>query len=137
MLDLVVDRLAAALAAAPDSVLPASSIGPRRPASSAELPTLALGVTVEATRGTGLGRYVGTRGTADDPQPILGDMYTGVLTIEIWGGSSSQTNDVFRRLHQRLTDGRVALREQGFMRIESASLAPLENVLQSAPTGSP
>jgi hypothetical protein len=137
MLDLVVDKLVEALAASPDGVLAAGSMGARRPASAADLPLVAIGFNTDAVSGTGLGRYVGSRGSGTQPQPVFGDMYSGLLTTEVWGTTSAQVGEVARRLQRRLTVGQAELRARGFAKVEPASLAPMENLLYTTATGSP
>jgi hypothetical protein len=54
----VVDRCAEVLAASPDPVLPLASLGSRRPASGADVPSVAISLTVDTPRGIGLGRFI-------------------------------------------------------------------------------
>lgn len=58
MMSLVIDRFVEVLATQPDALLPASAMGARRPASGADIPTVAISLSVDAIKGTGLGRYI-------------------------------------------------------------------------------
>lgn len=54
----VIDKLAEIIVAAPDSVLPVGKVGWMRPASSDELPLLALSLSVSDSRNIGLNRFI-------------------------------------------------------------------------------
>src|SRR5687768_509324 len=58
MLSRVVDMCTEVLATHPDPVLPASSVGAKRPSTGAELPAIALSLTVDDTKGNGFGRFI-------------------------------------------------------------------------------
>ena len=58
MLSLVVDRCAEVLAAAPDPVLPLASLGSKRPATGADMPSVAMSLALDTPRGIGFGRFI-------------------------------------------------------------------------------
>lgn len=58
VMSLVVDKLVEVLATAPNPVLSSGSMAPRRPASPGDLPAVGISLTVDHTRGVGLGRLV-------------------------------------------------------------------------------
>jgi hypothetical protein len=58
MVHLIVDGLVNLLSGAPNPLLPAASIGPARPSTAAELPAIAVAVTIDDIGGTGLARFI-------------------------------------------------------------------------------
>ena len=68
---------------------------------------------------------------------ILGDSYRGLLAFEIWADSFNHTQDISRRLQERLRSERAVLRDKGFTSLKPRSLGPIENVLQSPGAGAP
>lgn len=67
---------------------------------------------------------------------ILGDMYSGVLTLEIWANSASQTAEISRGLQTRVQTALSLLRQKGFVKLQPSRLASAEHVLHQPPTGS-
>ena len=128
MMSLVVDRCAEILAAAPDPVLPAPSVGSRRPATEADVPAATISLAVDTPGGIGLGRYI-------REGDVLGDRYRGTLTLDLWANSASELDGVARKLQARLTAPSALLREKGFGLLRPADLGPAENTLYQPPTG--
>lgn len=67
----VIDRLAEALATEPDALLALSAIGSRRPATGSDLPALTVSLVVDGSRGSGLGRYVGSADGVVSSQAVV------------------------------------------------------------------
>ncbi len=57
MLSVVIDKLVEVLAAQPNAVLPTSAMGAKCPPVGADLPAIAIALTVDDTRGTGFSRF--------------------------------------------------------------------------------
>jgi hypothetical protein len=133
MLFLVIERLAGVLASQPDPVLAAGRIGARRPASTADLPALTVGVVVETERLRGLGREL----RLDEPsgQTVLGDLYAGVLHLEVWATSSAGLEQLATRIHRRLTPLLQATRDRGFLRLRPVRIDPAEQTLSQPTVG--
>lgn len=68
---------------------------------------------------------------------ILGERYSGSMTLEIWANSSSEVEEISRRLQARLRANGDALRRRGFIRIRPLILEPAESALHQPPVGSP
>ena len=138
MLSLVVDKCSELLAAQPAPVLPAASIGSRQPSTGAEIPAIAISLTVDEPKGIGFGRFI-REGDALTQNPaagdVRGDRYRGALALEVWGNNAAQVDDVARRLQQRLEGPAELLRAMSFKLLRPASLDPAENVLYQPPTG--
>lgn len=58
MMSLVVDKLVEVLSASPDPVLTASNIGVKSPSNGSDIPAIAVSLTIEHDKGTGIGRFV-------------------------------------------------------------------------------
>src|SRR5947207_5905577 len=58
MLSLVVDRCAEVLATSPNPVLPLASLGAKRPATGADVPSVAMSLAVDTPHGIGFGRFI-------------------------------------------------------------------------------
>ncbi len=67
---------------------------------------------------------------------ILGDKYSGSLSIEVWENSFNLTRDLSRRLQDKLQTGRALLRTKGFQSLQPLTLGPIENVSQPVTVGS-
>jgi hypothetical protein len=57
MMSAVIDGMALFLSGAPDPLLPAAQIGNRLPSTPNDLPSVALSLAIESTRGTGMGAF--------------------------------------------------------------------------------
>jgi len=67
---------------------------------------------------------------------ILGDKYSGSLSIEVWENSFNLTRDLSRRLQDKLQTDRALLRTKGFQSLQPLTLGPIENVSQPVTVGS-
>jgi hypothetical protein len=68
---------------------------------------------------------------------ILGNAYRGMLNVELWSNSLNDLNMMSRKLQDRLNSNRELLRQNGFSRIQAASLAPVDHLLHNPAIGSP
>ena len=68
---------------------------------------------------------------------ILGDRYGGLMMLEIWATSFNEIDRISRGLQNKVKSSRAELRQSGFMKFQSASLEPAENILHAPPVGSP
>lgn len=67
---------------------------------------------------------------------ILGDKYSGAITIEVWENSFNLTRDLSRRLQDKLQTERALLRAKGFLKLRPLSLGAIMNVVQPVTIGS-
>ena len=67
---------------------------------------------------------------------ILADRYSGSMILEIWANSFDEADGISRQLQNSMKLNRAALRQKGFLKLQPASLAPVENVLENSPLGS-
>jgi hypothetical protein len=132
MLSLIVDRFGELLSSQPGAVVPAANVGARRPASTAELPMIALSVTADDARGIGLGRFVRTDPTGD----VLGDRYRGSLVLEVFAASLADADRLVRNVQARLQTPSELCRSTGFMLLHPSSLDPAENLNDQSPAAS-
>jgi hypothetical protein len=67
---------------------------------------------------------------------ILGDKYSGSISIEVWENSFNLARDLSRRLQDKLQTDRALLRTKGFQTLQPLTLGPIENVSQPVTVGS-
>ena len=67
---------------------------------------------------------------------ILGDKYSGNISIEVWENSFNLARDLSRRLQDKLKTDRALLRDKGFQSLQPLSLGAIENVSQVTTVGS-
>jgi len=67
---------------------------------------------------------------------ILGDRYNGSMSLDVWAGSSNETDEISQRLQDKLKSNRTLLRQKGFLKFQPASLGPVENLSIDPPVGS-
>lgn len=68
---------------------------------------------------------------------ILAKRYGGLMNLEIWANSFNETDEISRRLQNKLSGKRISLKDRGFSNLQPAGLEPVKNILQSSPSGSP
>lgn len=68
---------------------------------------------------------------------IVGERYSGLISLEVWSARADQATTMSKNLQDRLLQGNGDLREKGFMKLQPAALEPLETVQYAPPTGSP
>lgn len=68
---------------------------------------------------------------------ILGKRYSGLMNLEIWANSFNETDEIARRLQNKLSSKRISLKDKGFSNFQPASLEPVKSILHSTPSGSP
>ncbi len=234
---LVIDKLTEVLLTAPDPVLSASRLGARTPSSLGEVPRVAISVTNDSTRGTGLGGFfragdtparstsvvevaaapatfsadlrtlriaplplrrnpasvdeeygagdVEVANVTDPGQPlayrlrtepsradefaldvprarvvfgrpqqpgdrlrlvhwtvtrrdeVLGQRYSGAVTLEFWGTDADEVGDLSRSVEAKLRNRLVLLRQKGFSSLRPKRLEAAEGLRVDPPQGSP
>ena len=67
---------------------------------------------------------------------ILGDKYSGNISIEVWENSFNLVRALSRKLQDKLQTDRALLRAKGFQSLQPLSLGTIENVLQAVTAGS-
>jgi hypothetical protein len=67
---------------------------------------------------------------------ILGDKYSGSISIEVWENSFNLARALSRRLQDKLQTDRTLLRTKGFQSLQPLTLGPIENVSQPVTVGS-
>jgi hypothetical protein len=125
MLHLVVARCADMLVAAPNPVLPADRVGARRPAASTDLPALAISLTVEDDRGSGLGPL--TRRSADG-RDVSAERYRGLMTLELWAADDERVVELAALVQRRLRGATARRVHNGFLSLQPALLEASERV---------
>jgi hypothetical protein len=134
----VASNLAEILAHSPDAVLPLGSIGPRVPSNGGELPSIAISLTLDSSVSLGLGRLVRSWDQLPDGDTVReetrGDRYQGIVSLEIWAGSSGQAAAISQSLEARLERDRLPLRDRGFVALQPAGFAAAENVMHPPAT---
>jgi hypothetical protein len=65
------------------------------------------------------------------------EQYGGTIRFEVWAGNPGQADDLSRRLQDKLTADRPALRQKGFLTLGPAGLGAIEHNLHTPPVGSP
>ena len=58
MMKSVIDKFVEVLAAPPDPILSSSSMGAKKPSGGSDIPAIAISLTIEGSRGSGLGRFI-------------------------------------------------------------------------------
>ena len=137
----VTTRLAEVLSGQPAPVLPAASIGPRRPAAAGDLPLVALAVAVERSDQLGLGRLVRASEQLPDGSRVREDLrgllVVGTVTCEAWAGQSGPTAQLLRAIDLKVRSQQGALRERGFVVLRPISLEALEAARHDAGVAAP
>jgi hypothetical protein len=133
MLSVVVQRLAEAMASPPDPVLPAARIGARRPSSAADIPAVTVGVVVDAEHPRGVGREL--RLDERGQEMLRGDVYAGLLELEVSAETPATLEQLTTRLQRRLTLSAEPVRAGGFLRLQPVRLDAAEQVLRQPAVG--
>lgn len=120
----IAETFAAVLAEAPDPLIAASRIGPKRPSGTGDLPSITVGVRADSK--------AGVRG---QPDP-RGAWISGVLPIEVWASSSTAAIELCRGIESRLRGRRESFRVRGFGVFRTLSLEPAEELRPQPATGS-
>lgn len=68
---------------------------------------------------------------------VRGERYSGVMNVEIWSDSFNSTDEISRRLQDKLKEGQTVLKQKGFMKLLPASLEPVANMRYESSIGSP
>jgi hypothetical protein len=226
MMNSVIAGMVNFLSAAPDPLLIAARLGDRLPSSSGDIPAVAMSLSVDSVRGTGMGRFrkeghqivrntaivevqaspatfspdlktlqlaplplrnpddvqvvritgpgqpvtyhMASRPVAVDelavdavrarllfgaPQPsgeklqvthwtvdfrddITGGRLQGTITLEVWGGSATDTSALAQNLQMKLMTEETSLRQSGFAAVTPSALEPMENIVYMPATGS-
>jgi hypothetical protein len=124
MMPLIVDAFAVVLGGGSPPVVAAGRVGSRRPIAPGDLPAIVITVAVDAARE----RW---------PRNPDRDRYAGVMALDVWAASATETDTIARKLQQRVHDGRNELRAQGFASCTPSALEALEDVRQQPASGSP
>jgi hypothetical protein len=120
------------LSAQPGRVLPSGSIGPRRPGASADLPAVALSVSVDVAESLGFARLV--RGSEQLPdgsrtrEDVWGDRLAGTVAFEVWADQATSAATLSRALETRLRTHDAALRERGISMLRPSALDAMESL---------
>jgi hypothetical protein len=135
MLSLVVQRCAELLAEAPDPILTAQRIGARQPSVSQDLPTVVIRVEVDPPRIGSIGRALRLDEQLRDVQ--TGDVYCGILSLDLWATSSNELEALATKVQRRLHVPMAMARHRGILRTSPATLEPAEPVVLQPPSASP
>jgi hypothetical protein len=225
MMDSVIAGMVNFLSAAPDPLLIATRLGDRLPSSSGDVPAVAMSLSVDSVRGTGMGRFRKeghqiVRSTAivevqaapatfsadlktlqlsplplrnpDDvqvvrvtgpgqpvtyhmtPRPVAVDVFAvdavrgrllfgapqphgeklqvthwtvdfrnditggrcqGTITLEVWGGSATETATLAQKLQMKLIAEEAPLRQSGFASVTPSALGAIENIIYQPAMG--
>jgi hypothetical protein len=134
MMSSIIERCAAVLSAAPDSVLPLQRIGTRRPAGSGDIPFLVLSLQVNSAGPGTLGREVRLD---EQLRTRRGDVYSGLLQFDAWATSSDAVLTLTEGIERRLSSATEPLRAEGFTRLQPASLDAAEQSRHEPAVGTP
>ena len=73
--------------------------------------------------------------TTDWGDEVLGETYKGSIILEVWANGFSEADALSRQTQGRLKSDRALLRQKGFLKLQPASLEPVENVLHETTSG--
>ena len=134
----VIDGFAGLIGAAPDAVLALDRIGARRPATPSDVPAVAISLSIDDLRTSGLGSITRAGDLPDTPptNDIRGTTYRGLLSVEVWATSLSEAATISRKLQDRATD-LPRMRRSGFIKLQPAGLEPIEQSRYAPANGSP
>lgn len=134
----IIDGLANLLSAEPDPVLAQARVGSRRPAALGEVPAVSVSLSIDDLRTSGFDSVIRGGDFPNTPPTDLvrGTNFRGTMSVEVWATSASELSTTSRKLQDRLIELQ-RMRQSGFIRLQPAGLAPLEQVQVAPPTGSP
>jgi len=67
---------------------------------------------------------------------ILGDIFRGQISMEVWANTINQSRDLSRKLQDKLKLERALLRGKGFVDLKPVALRPAENLSHAPVAGS-
>ncbi len=136
-MNLVIDKLVEVLLVPANPVLSSSRMGIKKPSGKSDVPAVVISLLFENYQSNGIGLLSRVDIPQQERNEILGDRSGGSMSWEIWGTSFEEVDIISRWLQERVKENRAALRQNGFLKLQPASLAYIEKVLHHEPLGSP
>jgi hypothetical protein len=133
----IIDGFSALLSTPPDQVVAPNRVGEHRPSTPSDVPAVIVSLSIDDHRTTGLGAIARAGDMPGIPvaNDVRGIAYRGVMNVEVWASSLNEASSTSRKLQDRMGEA-LRTRQFGFIKLQAAGLAAIEQIHEAPAIGS-